>query len=177
MLSGPGITLTPGSASIAAIELLSSVGHGGCGVSWLNWPVPTSRTLGQPRRVEQICPGVSPTDAGWTANSCASRHACMPDGQPPDGGAECRWATIDVLGWTGETTICAVTVISTTGERQSFEVSGAFDTKSYLCNANPGQCVEIFPLHVSVPSEMTLTFAPPARDAAAPEGGTTLDAI
>jgi hypothetical protein len=62
---------------------------------------------------------------------------------------------------------CAVTVISTTGERQNFEVSLVGSAFAYRCRTGLDECVDIWSVQTA-PSHITITFA-------SPNGNTPLD--
>ena len=153
--SGPHIDITPNGASIAAIETLapgrtsdaSSVG--GCSVSW------SSLALGQ---AEPVCPAPS-VDAGWVVDTCAKRYPCAPpSGYQLDGGLGCTQAWINMAG-----DRCAVTVISITGERQTFEASVVGTAFAYRCRTGMDECVDISSLQTT-PSQITITFASTQAD-------------
>ena len=149
--TGPHIDLAPSGAAIAAIETLAaqsaSYGAEVCNVSW------SELSTSLAAQADPVCPAQA-MDAGWVADACAKHYSCLATGHPLDGGSGCAQAWIDLSA-----EHCLVTVISTTGERQSFEVRRS-DLVSYSCHTGDGQCVERGSYPVS-PSEITITFASP----------------
>ena len=160
--TGPYIEITHNGASIAAIETLAPGGTsdasdvGGCAVSW------SSLAFGQ---AQPVCPAL-PVDAGWVGDVCAKRYPCAaPNGYQLDGGFACTQAWINMEG-----DRCAVTVISTTGERQTFEAAVVGTSFAYRCRTGMNQCVEIWSIQ-TVPSHITLTFASSSSGATVADGG------
>jgi len=162
--SGPYIAITPNGVSIAAIETLApgktsdSSSVGGCSVSWGSLAVSVDQS-------EPVCPAPS-VDAGWVADACAKRYPCAPPGSYQlDGGSACTQAWINMAG-----DRCALTVISTTGERQTFEatvVGGAF---AYRCRTGLDECVDVWSVQTA-PSNITITFASPNGGTPVQDGG------
>jgi hypothetical protein len=153
--SGPQIDIAPGGAPIAAIETLttgsaSGVGGAGkCEVSWASWVL---STVGQ---AEPVCPALA-VDAGGISDTCASRYPCEPPtGRGLDGGLACRQAWINVTA-----DRCAVTVISTAGERQTFEVVETGTAVGSHCRTGTGECVLTGTTTVS-PLQITISFENP----------------
>ena len=160
--TGPYIETTNNGASIAAIETLASGGTsdagggGGCAVSWSTFAI---------GRVQPVC-AAPPVDAGWVGDGCAKRYPCeAPNAYQIDGGFACTQAWINMEGER-----CAVTVISTTGERQTFEAAVVGTSFAYRCRAGMNQCVEIWSTQTS-PSHITITFVSPSGGATAADGG------
>jgi hypothetical protein len=60
------------------------------------------------------------------------------------------------------------------GERQAFEVTGAWATYSYLCHTGLGQCIEITPFS-TYPSQVTIRFARPDPGTSGSDGGGAID--
>jgi hypothetical protein len=67
-----------------------------------------------------------------------------------------------------------VTVISTAGERQTFEAGVTGVSSSYQCNTGFGECIQVKNVSVS-PSQITLTFASSGGDASEADGGHHVD--
>jgi hypothetical protein len=160
--TGPHIEITNNGPSIAAIETLAlgsisdASGGGGCAVSW------SSLAVG---KAQPVC-SAPPVDAGWIGDGCAHRYPCdAPNGYQLDGGSSCTQAWVNMEGDS-----CAVTVISTTGERQTFEVAVVGTSFAYRCRTGMGQCVEIWSTQTA-PSHITITFASPMGGATVVEGG------
>lgn len=147
--SGPHIGVTPDGAAIAAIETLPGASvastRGGCAVSWSGF----ASEIGQ---AEPICPS-SPVDAGQAGNGCASRYLCAPPASRQlDGGFRCTEAWINMNG-----DRCVVTVVSTSGERQMFDVTVTATTAGYRCRTGTDQCVEVRST-LTEPAEISLIF-------------------
>ena len=173
MLSGPHIEVAQGSAALAAIEVLNPQapdggGAGGCGVQTWSGPGVAS-AMYPPVDYELVCPA-HPQDAGWVAETCAVRYPCMPSPDPLYGGASCTSVWIQMSAPFGSSTRCSITIISVTGERQTFEARGAWATWSYHCRTGLGDCIEITPFS-AYPSRVTVTFAPAAGGQGEPDGG------
>jgi hypothetical protein len=166
--TGPYIEVTPSGASIAAIETLApgrtsdGVSVGGCAVSWSGLVVELGQT-------EPVCPA-SPVDAGWAVDACAQRYLCTPpNGYQLDGGFACTHAWLNMNG-----DRCVVTVISTSGERQTFEVTVIGTSSGYRCRTGTDQCVDIRSVQTD-PSQITLTFASPDGGTSTIDGGFGMD--
>jgi hypothetical protein len=166
--TGPHIEIAPNGASIAAIETLapgstsdaSSVG--GCSVSW-------SGLVVQVGRAEPVCPS-PPVDAGWFVDACANRYLCTPpNGYQLDGGFACTQAWINMNG-----DRCVVTVISTSSERQTFEVTVIGLSSGYLCRTGMDQCVNIRST-LTDPSQISVTFASQDAGTSRSDGGFATD--
>jgi hypothetical protein len=147
--TAPTIELTAGSALIASIET------SGCAVAW---SATVMSAANFPTARSTACPADS-FDGG--AGACV-HYACVPK---VDGGDGCTEASIN----TGAAH-CSVTVIATTGEKNSFEVTLSAPSIHYYCQTAMGQCVENTLQEVS-PQSVTLTFARP--DASADSGGSS----
>jgi hypothetical protein len=166
--SGPYIDVTPNGASIAAIETLApggtSDGGGvrGCAVSWSGLAVEIGQT-------DPVCPA-PPVDVGWAVDACAERYLCTPpNGYQLDGGFACDHAWINMNG-----DRCVVTVISTYGERQTFEVTVIGTSSGYRCRTGMDQCVDIRSLQTD-PSQISLTFGNKDGGAQSSDGGLAMD--
>ena len=145
-MTGPRIEVAPGDPSIAAIETLSSpLAFAGYVVGWgLYSSVPAT--------AQSICPA-EVVDAGWETEGCAERYPCTPD-NTPSGNSACTVAWIDM-----QAEHCLVTVISTTGERQSFEVMQSRPAVYSRCHTEDGTCVSSGGPSVW-PMAITVSFAP-----------------
>lgn len=165
--SGPRIDLTPNGASIAAIETVrertsSGSASGSCEVSW-------DISLFSTELAEPVCPA-QPLDASWATDDCAQRYSCRaPNSYQLDGGYACTQARISLTA-----DRCLVTVISTAGERQTFEAGVTGVSSSYQCNTGFGECIQVKNVSVS-PSQITLTFASSGGDASEADGGHHVD--
>jgi hypothetical protein len=162
--TGPYIEITHNGTSIAAIETLgpgsasNATSLGGCAVSW-------SSLAGSVGQAEPVCPA-PPIDAGWAVDACAKRYPCAaPNGYQLDGGFACTQAWIDMDGDS-----CAVTVISTTGERQTFEAAVVGTSFAYRCRTGMDQCIDVWSIQTA-PSNITITFASPNGGATVADGG------
>jgi hypothetical protein len=119
--TGPSIYVASGVQTIASIETL-----GGCSVVWFG--------LVNPGSPEQVCPP-EPIDASWPVDGCAQRYRCEPSLAQFDGGSACTSAIINMAA-----EHCLVTVASTAGERQSFEVTRIQPTSYSRCHTADGTC-------------------------------------
>lgn len=142
-------------ASIAAIETAAPCGDAQdpCGVAF---DTPAWVGPGDP---------VSPplVDAGWATDLCARRYACR-EPPPPlalDGAASSAvtcgraWLNLRMVNH------CLATVISSTGERQSFEVTKTTgECRSFRCRRGPGECYSLEQCAFELsPSSITVYFA------------------
>jgi hypothetical protein len=166
--SGPYLEVTPNGASIAAIETLApgrtsaTGGGGGCAVSWSGLVTEVGQT-------EAVCPA-PPVDAGWAVDTCAKRYLCTPpNGYQLDGGFVCTHAWINMNG-----DRCLVTMISTSGERQAFEVTVVGTSAGYRCRTGMGECVDMRSVQTD-PSQLSLTFASQDSGTSVSDGGIALD--
>jgi hypothetical protein len=162
-------------ASIAAIETAAPCGstQDPCGVDW-GGSGPAA--LGPS---DSISP--APTiDAGWTTDVCARRYVCpqppLPawvDGSFPNAGSPCWEAWLNIRA-----DHCLATVISTGGERQSFEVSNTTgECRSFRCRTGTGECFTMRSCAFEIsPASIVVSFARAASyDAGAPDVPSSVD--
>jgi hypothetical protein len=143
-VTGPEISLEPGSALIAAVESSAP-----CSVAWDYGP---SRWA---------CPGHAEPD-------CVDRIVCK---TANDAGAiGCPRALVDI-----HADSCTITVIATTGERQSFEVHRSPNGR-FTCRAGCGGPWIEMQTYSFEPYKVTLSFAPGDGGPGDADAGSAADA-
>jgi hypothetical protein len=129
------INLASGSAPIAAIET------SGCAVSW------------SVHLWSDSFPNVASTACVAGATSDGSSNCVRYPCSPADGGISCAEALVQIY-----TTHCSVTVIATTGETQTFDITLSPGTYRIFCRTSDGTCVENSP-QIVTPPQVTLAFS------------------
>jgi hypothetical protein len=154
-VTGPAITLTETSATIAAIETAMSQAPydaGNPGVCEVKWNVPTinEHAWGAP-----MCPAL-PFDAGVDTAACPKHFEC-----PRLSGCNKAW-----IQMTADS--CLVTVIAATGERQDVRVNRSSDPIRASCHVGCSDTWTEVLIYPGIPKSVTLTFSPA-------DGGAALD--
>ena len=152
------IYLASGSSGMAAIETLANSGTSSeCGtVYWRG-------TVARPQ--ETVCPA-QPIDASGSSAACARHYPCEPSYL--DTGGVCSQATIQM-----SVPECRVTVVSITGERQSYDVALS-QSAPYRCHTADGTCVTAAPSYTS-PATIMVAFAPADAGPATIDGPGAID--